>query len=103
MYLFSGKIKCMQCGKFYRGKSDRSKKIYICQGYSNGTTDCSRFKIVEDDLMYTITKHFEILGKKIEKSLSEYVNEIHVKDGGYRIYYKGKSNPSIVEPNKLVF
>lgn len=103
MYLFSGQIKCMHCGKHYRGKADRSKKIYICSGYSNRTSDCERFKIEEEDIVYTIRKHFDILEKSIDKPVNEYVKEIQVRDRGYRVHYKDNSHMSIIEPNKLIF
>ena len=61
MYLFSGKIKCQNCGKNFKGITERGKKKYICAGYANyGKDFCTRLKIDEDKLIYLVNTHIEI-------------------------------------------
>lgn len=102
MYQLSGKIKCLGCGKNFRGKKYRNKNVYICSGYSNGQTECELFKIDEEELLYTISKHLAILGRRVEGSLGEHVHIVEVKERSFTIYYTDGSK-SIIEPNRLIY
>jgi hypothetical protein len=85
---FRGLIKCLNCGKNYKTKTERKKPVYICSGFANyGKEFCSYFPLQEEDLSYTVTKHLMLQNKRIESSLSEHVQVIEVKNTGYRILY----------------
>jgi hypothetical protein len=61
MARFAGIIKCMHCGKNYRGKKERGKQVYICSGYHNyGATHCPRNILREDYLIDLVRNHIEI-------------------------------------------
>lgn len=99
--IFKGLIKCLNCGKNFKLKMERKQPNYICGGFSNyGKEFCERFSIKEEELIYTIVKHYEIQGKKIEGNVADYVSTIEVKDRGYKIYYKDGSHPSIINNNE---
>jgi hypothetical protein len=57
-YLFSGIIKCKNCGGNYRGRKERSHKGYICSTYNNYPDKCSRFVVREENLIEVIKSHF---------------------------------------------
>lgn len=107
MYLFGdGLIKCVDCRKNYRGKKERDKKVYICSGYSNKQTECKRYRLMEEELVYLISKHIEIKGKRAidEKDLVSYIKKIDVsgENKSFTIYYKDNSE-TLITPNKLIF
>jgi hypothetical protein len=86
---FRGLIKCLNCGKNYKTKSERKKSVYVCSGFANyGKDFCSYFPLQEEDLTYTVSKHLSLQNKSAVSSLSEYVLVIEVKGIGYRILYK---------------
>lgn len=100
---FRGLIKCLNCGKNYKTKTERKKPVYICSGFSNyGKEFCDYFPLEEEDLVYTVTKHLSIHNKRVESSLSEHVLAIEVKGRGYKVKYKdGKE--SIINWNETEY
>lgn len=61
MYSFSGKIKCLDCGKNYRGVMERKVPSYVCSGFTNyGKDFCKRFKIKESHLLELAQSFYEI-------------------------------------------
>lgn len=104
-YLFSKKIKCNYCGKNHRGKTEKSKKVYICSTYSNkGKAYCKRNQIDEEELVYIIVKHLEI--QKVEildvKEIGKYVNRIEMEEGKVKILYVDNSE-SFLSGNKVIY
>jgi hypothetical protein len=114
MYLFSGKIKCADCLKNYRGKRDREKEIYICNGYHNKNSNCERNRIKEKYLVDLINRHIEIIEQKyrrgdylekfpfhvnegMEQIVNSYVEWIEAKRGYLKIYYKDNSDTLIYD------
>lgn len=57
--MFTKKIKCTDCGKNFRGVTERGTKRYICSGYHNYRI-CTRWKIDEDLLLELARNHYEI-------------------------------------------
>lgn len=108
MYLFSGKIKCMDCKKNFRGKKQRGKSVYICNGYHNKQTNCKRFVLKEEDLLETIHKHFVIKNRwgdlKIDNEMErvEYI-EAYSEDEKYIIKYEDEKEKSIISKNHVKF
>jgi hypothetical protein len=101
MYQFSGLIKCLSCGKNFKAKLERKKSVYICSGYANYSASfCERFVIEEDKLIYIVTQHLKLKGRRIESSLREHINVIEVmgRGKGYKVYYKDGEN-SVVNDN----
>jgi len=103
----NGLIKCVDCGKNYRGKLERKKCCYICGGYSNKQTQCIRYQIEEEQLIYITTKHLSLRGRQVEegRTLKDYIERIEVSGGEktIKIYYIGDSTISIVSPNRLLY
>lgn len=90
-YLFSGKIKCMNCGQNFRGKKFRNTIGYVCSGNSNyGNEYCERFMIKESELTDIIKKHFELDEFNIED-----IKSIEVKGKKVTIYYSDNSKSTI--------
>lgn len=129
MYLFSGKIKCQNCGKNFKGITERGKKKYICAGYANyGKDFCTRLKIDEEKLIYLVNTHIEIqklkrgikLGesrrrgrpKKKEENrntidlsyIQKYTKVIKVypKEEVIEIYYQDNTK-TYISPNRHIF
>jgi hypothetical protein len=84
----------MDCGKPYRGRRQRERKVYICSGYSKGESDCSRFAIKEEDLTDIITKHFNSGIVNLEE-----INSIEVKGNRISINYTDGTQ-SILSPTQ---
>lgn len=60
-YLFKGLIKCIDCGKNYRGVMERKIPSYVCSGFTNyGKEFCQRFKIKEGDLLDIVKSFYEV-------------------------------------------
>lgn len=104
MYQFgNGLIKCLKCNNKFIGKSQRTKKVYVCSTYNKlGNQKCERFVIEEEFLIYAITKHVELTGSKVEKPLEEYIKTIEVNNDGFRIFYKDKTE-AIFESDRAKF
>lgn len=99
MYNFKGLIKCVDCGKNYKKKSERGKQVYICSGYANyGSTFCSRYQIEHDRLVRIINHH---IGGEVE-DVREVVKTIEVKNGTITIKYSDDSF-SYLSGDKVVF
>jgi hypothetical protein len=60
MYLFSGKIKCLDCNGNYRALKERGKSKYICSKYHNYRT-CERYMLSEDYLYELVEHHYHII------------------------------------------
>lgn len=97
MYLFgSGLIKCKNCGSTFRGKKQRNKIVYICNAYNKNSSMCSpKVTLEQDDLIYTISKHLALQGKKIDVDISKYVQSIEVLGRGYTVVYSDGSKSVI--------
>lgn len=107
MYFFKGLIKCMKCGKNYRGKRERNKKVYVCSGYTNyGSSFCERHQIEEDELLDTIKRHLFIKDidytKYTNQELADKVKKIEANGEEVVIFYKD-GDKSIWSPNKLIY
>ena len=107
MYFFKGLIKCMKCGKNYRGNRERKKKVYICSGYANyGLSYCERHQIEEEELLDTIRRHLFAgdidYSHYTEKDLANTVKSIEANGEEVTIFYKD-GNKSIWSPNKLIY
>jgi hypothetical protein len=99
MYQFAGLIKCLECGKNYRGKKQRDKPVYICATHSRDSSKCIRIVLKEEELIYVVSKHVALQGNSIKGELSEYVKTIEVnRQGGYQILFKD-STRSIIDPD----
>ena len=77
--LFSRKIKCKHCGKNYKGKKERGRRIYICSSYDNGTGNCKREVLSEEDLVELLLrrygKEFEITKENIQNTVENIIVE----------------------------
>lgn len=95
----------MDCGYNYRGKTQRGKNVYICGGYNNYKSDCSRYAIHENDLIDIIERHFKIHEIDIgDRPIKDYIKiiEVYNSKGGYIIKYKS-GRESIFMPNHIKF
>ncbi len=97
MYLFgNGLIKCKNCQSTFRGKKQRDKTVYICNTYNKDSSKCSpKVTLTEEDLIYTISKHLALQGKRIDGDISNHVQSIEVQGRGYLIVYKDGSESVI--------
>ncbi|WP_081390341.1 zinc ribbon domain-containing protein [Paenibacillus odorifer] len=59
LYLFTKKIKCVNCGGNYKGMRERDKEKYVCSSYSNYRT-CVRHVVEQRKLVYLVANHIEI-------------------------------------------
>lgn len=59
MYLFTKKIKCLNCNGNLKGVTERGKQKYVCSTYSNHRT-CVRHVVEENKLVYLAHKHIEV-------------------------------------------
>lgn len=107
MYQFSGLIICLECGKRFRGKLERSKRIYICSGYSNyGKDFCERNQIEEADLIYLVEKHLFITKKEVGegKTLRDYVKSIELSDKNKTIEIKYNDKTfTLISPARQIY
>jgi hypothetical protein len=55
MAIFTSKIICNHCGKFYKRKNERDKFKWICQGYDN-YSECRRIVIDEEGMKEFISR-----------------------------------------------
>lgn len=100
-HLFSGLIKCNNCGKNYKFKLQRKKPVYICSGFSNyGKQFCENFTIEEAEIIDVIKRHLLLQNKKVTKQLNEYVEKIEVMGKGYKIFYKDGTYSLVNYPNE---
>lgn len=97
MYIFSKLIKCSHCGKNFRGKTDRKKKVYICSTYSQNRT-CYRNKIDEDELIYVIKKHI----KNTDDDVRNHIKNIQAGNKGIIINYTDDTQ-SILSKDKIIY
>ncbi len=95
-YIFSGIIKCGDCSNKYRGKLERKKRTYICQGYMKKLSDCTRFSIEENVLVDTIKSHFNSDIIDLDQIAS-----IEVKNQTIRIIYADKTT-SVLSSTKYI-
>jgi hypothetical protein len=105
MYIFSKKIKCLDCGGNYRAIKERGKNKYICSTYNNYRT-CTRWKLNEEYLAELVNNHYytELIkqmvitakNKKESRPIltpAEIMNrveqiEVSPKNQSFTIYYK---------------
>jgi len=107
-YLFSGKIKCLNCLQNYRGKMQRGKPVYICSGYHNKKSNCKRFLIREEDLIEMVNKRISIqnrYGIFFANDPLGYVSVIEVngEEGKYVINYVDSKEYSITSKNHIKY
>lgn len=58
-YLFAKLIKCVQCGNNYRGLKGRSKKRYICNGYSMKKPNACKIRYgIDENILTQIVETF---------------------------------------------
>lgn len=79
MVLFSRKIKCKHCGKNFKGKKERKRRVYICSSYDN-TGNCKREVLSEEFLIDLLIRRY---GKDFEVSkenIQSIVESIIVED-----------------------
>ncbi|OPH61699.1 hypothetical protein BC351_00205 [Paenibacillus ferrarius] len=97
--LNKGTVKCLSCGKNYRSKMERKKQVFVCGGFANyGKDFCTYNPLQADELILTISKHFAVLGRRIEGEIKDLVDRIEVTpEKGYTIYYKDGSSPSVID------
>lgn len=76
--LFSRKIKCAHCGKNFKGKLQRKKRIYVCSQYDN-FGKCKREILSETFLVELLVRRygddFEITKDNIQNIVKEVIVE----------------------------
>jgi hypothetical protein len=98
---FKGLVKCLNCNKNFKRKLERKKPVFVCSGYANyGKQFCAYNPISEEELILTISKHFAVLGRRIEGEIRDVVEKIEVKQSGYTIYYKDGSKSIVDNSNE---
>lgn len=91
--LFTSLIKCENCNYNYRLIKERGVNKYICQGYSTGKTNCSRYVIQEKELLYIVNIFCNRNNIELEhnnKFMKNIIDKIYVdrKNDSIRIVYK---------------
>lgn len=93
---FKGLIKCTSCGKNFKRKLERKRPAFICSGFANyGKEFCSYNPIFEEDIIFTVSNHYDVLGRRIEGDMRDLIDRVEVKQGGYTINYKDGSTSII--------
>ena len=76
--LFSGKIKCKHCGKNFKGKKERTRRVYVCSTYDN-YGKCKREVVHQSDLIELLLRRygddFELTKSNIQNTVEEIVVE----------------------------
>ena len=78
-YPFSGKMRCLCCGKNYRRKTTKSRIVWICGTFNRyGKSACPTSKQIPEETLYDVC--CELLGLKAfdEQIFADRVNEIRV-------------------------
>lgn len=81
-YIFTGKIKCNNCGKNYKRKIYNKKIYWMCQTYAEeGKNVCSSKQIPEEILMFKVCEALGINDFK-EDLFNEKIKQIMVTESG---------------------
>ena len=81
-YIFTGKIKCMNCGKNYKRKIYNKKIYWMCQTYAEeGRNICSSKQIPEEILMFKVCEALGINDFN-EDLFNEKIKQIVVPENG---------------------
>lgn len=56
--LFSGKIKCLKCGKKHKAKKQRGVYVYVCSTYDN-YGECKRNAMREDFIVDLVMHRYD--------------------------------------------
>ena len=84
------KIRCTNCNSNYRFIKERGVNKYVCSGYSRQISDCKRYVIKEENLLYIV----QIFCNRNNMQL-QYTNEF-MKNIIDRIYADGENNNIII-------
>lgn len=77
--LFSRKIKCNHCGKNYKGKKERKRRVYICSSYDN-FGKCKREVLTEEFLVDLLIRRYGEDFEMSKENIQNTVESICVED-----------------------
>lgn len=77
--LFSRKIKCAHCGKNFKGKLQRKKRVYVCSQYDN-FGKCRREVLSENILVELLIRRYGDNFEITKSNIQNIVEEIIVED-----------------------
>jgi hypothetical protein len=96
MYEYSGKIFCLHCSGKFRGKMQRTKKVYICGTRNKRSDECVRFVLEENEINDVIKRHYKIMKERVE------VTKIEVEPvSGKILFCYANGHKYIVEQNSI--
>lgn len=76
--LFSKKIICKNCGRKFKGKKERKKRVYICSGYDNYGA-CTRIPIKEELLVELLKRRYSEQFNTSKENIQNVVKSIEVR------------------------
>lgn len=100
MILFSRKIKCKHCGKNFKAKKERGKRVYVCSSYDNYGT-CKREVIRQDDLIELLQRRYGETFELTRSNIQNTVEEIIVEDK-WTFEIKLKNDKPIIFGNNFI-
>ena len=102
MILFSKKIKCLNCGKNFKSKKERSgRRIYLCSSYDNGIGNCKREVLLEGEILWLLDRRFK--RRLSEKEIKESVKLIEVENKNKFTIFLKNDEPIILGDNYIQF
>lgn len=100
--LFSRKIKCSYCGKNYKSKKERNKRVYVCSSYDN-YGKCKREVLHEDFLVELLVRRYGEEFKTTKENVQKTVEKIEVVDKWTFTIYLNNDKPIIFGDNFVQF
>lgn len=109
MSLFTGLITCQLCKRKHKKiqRRDGEKVSYICSHYNRNSSNCSRGKVDESQLLWLVSGHFWNQGITEENITREFieknVKEVLVNEDKsiLEIKYKDGTN-SLISPTTII-
>lgn len=97
--LFYKKLRCKNCNKNMKSKTERGVKKYICSTYDTGK-GCRRVIVKEEYLTDLLTRRFK--SEKIENIL-RHVKIIEVEESDELVIYFHEGDPIVVSYSGRVY
>lgn len=99
--LFSRKIKCAHCGKNFKGKMERKRRVYVCGNYDNHGK-CQRNPLEQDMIVNLLKRRFgDDISNEFVKNIVHKI-EFTNKDK-FKIVLNNSNNPIEFGDNYIHF
>lgn len=100
--LFSKLIKCANCGKNYKGKLERGKRVYVCSNYDNYGR-CKREVLHEEELTELLKRRYGEDFETTKENIQRVVEYIEVKNKNVFTIHLKDDEPIILSENLIQF